>query len=155
MTITEGIFSAMDKREAETRITQLRREILEHRRLYYEEDAPSVSDFEYDMLERELASLEQLFPDLAEADSPTRTVGGRASEAFSPVAHPTPLLSLDNAFGEEEVVEWYGRLARVLEEEIPRGFVCELKLDGLSVTLRYRNGVLVQGATRGDGAVGE
>ena len=144
----------MDQREAVARVAHLRAELQRHRRLYYELSAPEISDAEYDALERELAGLEGRFPDLATPDSPTRTVGGTASVAFAPVPHPAPLLSLDNAYNEEDVAEWHQRLVRLLERE-DLEFVCELKLDGLSVALTYRDGVFVQGATRGDGQTGE
>jgi len=144
----------VERDAARRRMEILRAEIEEHRRRYYEEDAPTVSDHEYDMLERELASLEALFPGLRAADSPTSTVGGRASETFTSVPHTVPLLSLDNAFSTEEVAEWHERLLRALPGREPT-FVCEMKLDGISVALRYRNGVFVQGATRGDGRIGE
>lgn len=144
----------MDRRGAESRVALLRAELVRHRRLYYELSAPEISDAEYDALERELAELEARFPELAAADSPTRTVGGTASAAFAPVPHPAPLLSLDNAFDEEDVREWHERLVRRLGRE-DLAFVCELKLDGLSVALAYRDGAFVQGATRGDGQTGE
>jgi DNA ligase (NAD+) len=147
-----GKNESLDK--ARGRAHELRALIARHRKAYYEEDAPTASDFEYDLLERELAALEALYPELAEPESPTRTVGGRASEAFRPVTHPQPLLSLENAFGEGEVEAWCGRLERAVGRT-GLSFVCELKLDGLSVAVRYRNGLLVQGATRGDGETGE
>ncbi len=144
----------MRRDEARARIAALRAEIARHRRLYYEKDAPEISDAQYDRLERELAALERAHPDLAAPDSPTATVGGAAAGAFRPVPHPAPLLSLDNTFDEQELREWHARLVRVLGRESLE-FVCELKLDGLSVALTYRSGAFVQGATRGDGRVGE
>lgn len=144
----------MDAFAARKRVEFLRAEIGRHRRLYYENDAPEISDAEYDGLERELAELETLFPDLASADSPTLNVGGRRSEAFAPVPHPSPLLSLDNSFDEDDLREWHARLCRVLGRT-DLDFVCEIKLDGLSVALTYEGGRLVRGATRGDGSVGE
>lgn len=140
--------------EASRRAEELRALIAEHRRRYYEEDAPTLPDAEYDLLERELAALEALHPELAGSGSPTRTVGGRPSDAFRPVIHPEPLLSLENAFGEGELEEWNARLERAIGRT-GLSFVCELKLDGLSVAVRYRNGLLIQGATRGDGTTGE
>ncbi len=144
----------MNEEGARERIERLRRDLAMHRRLYYEDDAPAISDYEYDMLERELADLEAKFPDLAAAQSPTRVVGGRRSEAFAPVPHPSPMLSLENTYDEQDVRDWAARLQKVLG----RGdleFVCEIKLDGLSVALYYEDGRFVRGATRGDGVVGE
>ena len=99
---------------ARRRAQELRALIAEHRRRYYEEDSPTISDAEYDLLERELAALETLHPELASAGSPTLTVGGKPSEGFKPVAHPEPLLSLENAFGEEELEAWCARLEQTL-----------------------------------------
>ncbi len=144
----------MDKVQGERRIRELRSDIERHRRLYYELDAPEISDAEYDRLEKELADLERQFPALFRPGSPTRTLGGRVTEAFSPVRHPAPLLSLDNTYDERDIEDWFGRLARILGRD-DLEFVCELKLDGLSVALTYENGGFVQGATRGDGEVGE
>ncbi len=144
----------MDRAGAAKRIGELTAEILRHRRLYYEQSAPGISDAEYDGLEKELEDLEARFPDLALPSSPTRTVGGGLSEAFSSVPHPAPLLSLDNTYDESDLREWHARLVRVLGRE-DLEFVCELKLDGLSVALTYRDGSFVRGATRGDGQVGE
>lgn len=144
----------MEAGEAARRVATLRVEIERHRRLYYEQSDPEISDARYDSLERELARLEEAFPALTSPDSPTRTVGGSVAEAFSPVPHPAPLLSLDNAFTEGDLADWYARLCRVIERD-DLEFVCELKLDGLSVALTYRDGAFVQGATRGDGQTGE
>lgn len=144
----------MNKEEARERIERLRRDLEMHRRLYYEDDAPIISDYEYDLLEKELAGLEGEFPDLARAESPTKVVGGGRSEAFAPVPHPSPMLSLENTYDEQDVRDWAARLEKVLG----RGdleFVCEIKLDGLSVALYYEDGRFVRGATRGDGVVGE
>lgn len=144
----------MDRAEASGRIRRLTEEIRRHRRLYYEEDAPEISDREYDLLEKELRDLEALFPDLASPAGPSTSVGGRVARGFAPLRHPAPLLSLDNTYDEADLREWHERLARVLgREDLP--FVCEIKLDGLSVALHYEDGRLVRGATRGDGLVGE
>lgn len=144
----------MSRDRAAERLKALRAEVERHRRLYYEDSAPEISDYEYDQLERELAELEKAFPDLASPQSPAGTVGGRVAKGFGPVPHPTPLLSLDNTYDEDDLAEWNERLERVLGA---RGlsFTCEIKLDGLSVALTYREGRYVQGATRGDGTVGE
>jgi DNA ligase (NAD+) len=121
---------------------------------YYVLDAPEVDDATYDAWMRELRDLEARFPELVTPDSPTQRVGGRPAEGFAQVRHPVPLLSLDNAFGPEELREFDARLRRWLGDARPR-YVVELKIDGLSVALTYEDGVFVQGATRGDGTVGE
>lgn len=144
----------MNKEQAAARAETLRAEIRRHRRLYYELNAPEISDADYDRLEKELEALERQYPELASPASPTAEVGGRASEAFAPVRHPTPLLSLDNTYDESDVLDWEARLERALGR-CGLDYVCELKLDGLSVALTYEEGRFVRGATRGDGAVGE
>jgi DNA ligase (NAD+) len=146
--------------EAVRRAEQLRAEILEHDDRYYVRDEPIVTDAEYDDLVRELRELEERHPELRDEASPTQRVGGRASTTFSPVTHSSPLLSLDNAFDAAEVRAWDERLQRRLgvaegDEPVRHGYVCELKIDGVAVSLRYEGGELVQAATRGDGRVGE
>ena len=142
------------------RATALRNEILEHDERYYVDDAPTVSDADYDALVRELRELEARHPALAAEDSPIRQVSGRRAETFSPVVHSTPLLSLDNAFDEAELRAWHDRIARRLgtdgssTPDDPQ-YVCELKIDGVAISLRYEGGELVQAATRGDGRIGE
>ncbi len=137
------------------RIVELRSQIAHHNERYYAEDAPEVSDADYDLLVRELARLEVKNPELVDVDSPTQLVGtGALSAAFSPVVHREPMTSLDNAMDGEELAAWGDRVTRGLGGEVAR-FVCELKIDGLAMSLRYENGVLVQAATRGDGRVGE
>ena len=138
------------------RIAELRELISRHNRLYYEQDAPEISDFEFDALVRELRSLEEEFPLLADPDSPTRKVGGRASERFAKVTHKNVMLSLENAFSKEEIEEFYERVIRlVAEDKQSVDFVVEQKIDGLSVSVEYKNGMLIRASTRGDGAVGE
>ncbi len=136
------------------RAEELRAEILRHERLYYVEARPEITDAEFDRLMSELASIESLHPDLATADSPTRRVGGEPAQGFATVEHAIPMLSLENAYTWEEAEAWRARVVRVLGEE-PSGYVAELKIDGLSISLRYEDGVLVQAATRGDGFRGE
>jgi DNA ligase (NAD+) len=138
---------------AGTRIEDLRSQIASHDYRYYVLDRPTISDAEYDGLMRELRTLEQRFPDLVTPASPTQRVGGKASALFAPVEHPSPMLSLDNVFSTEELQTWLGRLQRAVGNHLD--FVCELKIDGLAVSLIYHNGVFVRGATRGDGRVGE
>jgi DNA ligase (NAD+) len=129
----------------------------EHRTHYYLDDAPTVSDAEYDQLMRELEELEEQLPELRTPDSPTQSVGGYASSTFEAYEHRERLLSLDNAFSFDELEAWYARLER---EDIVGGkdgaeFLCELKIDGLAISLTYENGRLTRGVTRGDGRVGE
>jgi DNA ligase (NAD+) len=136
------------------RAEELRGEILRHERLYYVEARPEITDAEFDRLMSELASIESLHPDLATADSPTRRVGGEPAQGFATVEHAIPMLSLENASSWEEAEAWRARVVRVLGEE-PSGYVAELKIDGLSISLRYEDGVLARAATRGDGFRGE
>ena len=126
-----------------------------HRRLYYQRDEPEVSDAEYDELVRELEALELDHPELVTDDSPSRTVGGEVGETFSPVTHRVPMTSLDNAMDEGELRAWGDRVAKGLGPDAVVSFVCELKIDGLAMSIRYEKGVFVQAATRGDGRVGE
>ena len=125
----------------------------EHRTRYYLDDAPTVSDAEYDQLMRELEQLEEELPELRTPDSPTQSVGGYASSTFEAYEHRERLLSLDNAFSFDEMDAWYGRLVR--EGITDAEFLCELKVDGLAISLTYENGRLTRGVTRGDGRVGE
>ena len=139
------------------RALELRAEITEHNRRYHQLDAPTVSDAEYDELVRELRAIEAAHPELVEADTPTGLVGAAPSATFAPVRHRVPMMSLDNAFSPEELAAWGERLERRLAEEPGErnGFACELKIDGVAISLRYEDGRLVQGATRGDGQTGE
>ena len=145
---------ALNKKGAAQRIAQLRREIEEHNRRYYEEAAPTISDREYDQLYRELVDLEKQFPDLAKGESPTQRVGGKPLKAFGQITHRAPMLSLDNTYSEEEVTDFYRRLERLLpNKKIP--VVIEPKVDGVAVSLLYEKGKLQYAATRGDGTVGD
>jgi DNA ligase (NAD+) len=143
--------------EARLRHEQLRSEIERHRRLYYVDNAPEISDAEYDALEAELRQLEERHPDLRSPFSPVETVGGAPGPGLAAVRHRVPMLSLENAYTAEEAREWENRLRRVLElgDDAPLSLVAELKIDGLSVSLIYEDGELKQGLTRGDGRVGE
>jgi DNA ligase (NAD+) len=143
--------SEFDK--ARQRVAKLIEEIDEHQRRYYELDAPTVSDAEYDALLRELMALETEFPELRSLDSPTQRVGGTASTLFAPVQHEVRMLSLDNAFSEDELTGWAERVER--DAGGPVSYLCELKIDGLAINLTYRDGRLVRAATRGDGRTGE
>lgn len=141
---------------AAERAQQLRHELDAHNRRYYVEDAPSIPDAEYDRLFQELQALEAAHPALLTADSPTQRVGGKALEAFGQIEHQLPMLSLGNAFTEAELLDFERRVQDGLEPPVAALlFCCEPKLDGLAVSLRYEHGLLVYGATRGDGAVGE
>jgi DNA ligase (NAD+) len=137
------------------RLEGLRRELRFHNYRYYVLDSPVVSDAEYDRLLRELQRLEAQFPELVTADSPTQRVGAVPAEEFARVDHPAPILSLDNAFGADEARAWLERISKLLSPGTGLGYVVEPKIDGLTVVLHYRNGVFAQGATRGNGAVGE
>lgn len=144
----------MDLEQARLRAEQLRKEIRHHNHLYYVLDQPELSDAEYDALYRELLRLEEQFPELVSPDSPTRRVGGQPLKAFGQVRHRIPLLSLDNAFNAEELRAFDGRVRQNLGGE-KMEYMVEAKIDGLAVALTYEQGRLVQGATRGDGEVGE
>ncbi len=144
----------LDRAFAGSRIAELRRLIEKHRRLYYEDNTPEISDHEYDLLEKELRELESLYPEMKTGASPTDVVGGSVSKGFAPVAHPVPLLSLENAFDENELREWIVRVRKFTGTEV-FSMVGELKFDGLSLALFYERGKLVKAATRGDGFVGE
>lgn len=139
------------------RIDWLRREIARHNTLYYIHDAPHISDAEYDVLLQELIALEAENPDLVTDDSPTQRVGAPLSGGFSEVTHGRPMLSLSNAFSAAELVEFDARVKRFLEQDQADEiqYCCELKLDGLAVSLTYAKGVLARAATRGDGSTGE
>ncbi|MCU1423541.1 MAG: ligA [Microbacteriaceae bacterium] len=133
---------------------ELTTRILELRDAYYERDEVLVSDAEYDLMIRRLEELERLFPELQSQDSPTQTVGGRAETSlFAPVRHAERMLSLDNVFSIEEFEEWAAKVERNSGRRV--NYLCELKIDGLAINLRYENGVLTTAATRGDGVVGE
>ncbi len=144
----------ISKEEAKKRIEWLRKEIRRHDYLYYVLNKPEISDAEYDKLMRELQELEEMYPDLITPDSPTQRVGAPPAKEFKTVTHLKPMLSLDNAFKEEEMRKFDERIRRELGKE-KISYVAEPKLDGLSVELVYENGVFVRGSTRGDGINGE
>ena len=138
-------------------VEALRVEITEHNRAYHELDAPTIPDSEYDALVRQLRELEAEWPTLDRADSPTHAVGAPPSTTFAPVTHAAPMMSLDNAMDTDELVAWSARIERALSDAGVGGptYVCELKFDGLAISVRYEQGRYVQAATRGDGRVGE
>ena len=137
------------------RVAELRVTLDHHARAYYELDDPEIPDAEWDRLYLELVALEQAYPALVTPDSITQRVGGGANTAFAPVTHTVPMMSLHNAFDLDELRSWNDRVVRRLEDRAVPQFAVELKFDGLAISLRYENGRLVQGATRGDGRVGE
>ncbi|MDR2180600.1 MAG: NAD-dependent DNA ligase LigA [Synergistaceae bacterium] len=146
--------------DTESRMAELYEQLLHHGRLYYEEDAPVILDGEYDALLRELRELEQAHPQWARPDSPTKRVGGVVQEKFTKVEHERPMLSLDNVFDTGELRAFFDRLETAVGGDKGAlrekgALVCEMKIDGLAVSLIYEDGVFVRGATRGDGRVGE
>src|SRR5258708_3180566 len=147
----------LTERQAKAELKRLAAEIGVHDRRYYQEDAPTVSDAAYDALRRRNEEIEARFPELVRADSPSRRVGAQPSQKFAKVRHVVPMLSLGNAFADEEVTEFVERIRRFLRlpghETV--AFTAEPKIDGLSCTLRYEGGRLIRGAARGDGAEGE
>lgn len=143
----------MDKHEAEQQIHELREKLNKYNYEYYVLDQPSVPDAEYDRLMQQLIQLEEQFPELITPNSPSQRVGGEPLDAFQKVEHAVPMLSLSNAFNEQDLRDFDRRIRERIGNDF--SYVCELKIDGLAVSLTYENGVFVQGATRGDGTVGE
>ena len=144
----------MSNNYARDRIKELRTEIDHHNHLYFVENSPAISDSEYDLLMRELITLESEYPGLVTPQSPTQRVGGKLLDGFEEVAHELPMLSLGNAFNSNEMRAWHNRISGILESN-DFDMSCELKYDGLAVSLLYEKGVFVRGATRGDGTTGE
>ena len=144
----------MSNNYARDRIKELRTEIDHHNHLYFVENSPAISDSEYDLLMRELITLESEYPGLVTPQSPTQRVGGKLLDGFEEVAHELPMLSLGNAFNSTEMRAWHNRISGILESN-DFDMSCELKFDGLAVSLLYEKGIFVRGATRGDGTTGE
>ena len=142
----------MDIENARQKAENLREQIIYHNDRYYNQDSPEISDYEYDMLLKELEEIESEFPELITPDSPTQKVGGQAGEKFSPVEHTVPMESLHDSFSHDEIKDF---AKRVNENAGNAVYVVEPKIDGLSVSAEYKNGVFVRGSTRGDGKVGE
>lgn len=143
----------MEKSVAKEEIARLSAELNRHNHLYYVENAPEISDYEFDMLLEQLQGLEEQFPEFALDNSPTKRVGGDITKKFESVTHRYPMLSLSNTYSEEEIEEWVVRLKKLAEGELE--YVCELKYDGVAIGIQYVNGKLTQAVTRGDGTKGE
>src|SRR5579863_7527472 len=144
----------VENKIAEKKIEALREKIRHHEYLYYVLDNPEISDLDFDKLMRQLKDLEAEHPALLAPDSPTQRVGGKPREGFVKVRHSSPMLSLDNTYNEEELRDWERRVHELTgRQEVD--YVCELKLDGMSLALIYEDGRLMRGITRGDGSVGE
>ena len=144
----------LNRTEARKETEKLRAEIERHNRLYYVEAAPEISDRDYDALLKQLEALEKQFPELATPDSPTRRVGGEPLKGFENVRHTVPMISLANTYNKEELVEFDGRVKKLLKET-PYSYVLEPKIDGVAISLRYEDGLLVRAVTRGDGTTGD
>lgn len=144
----------MDKSSAQSKVEKLRQKINHHNYLYYSQDNPKISDSEYDKLFKELKELEEKYPDLITDDSPTQRVGAAPLKSFTTVTHKVPLISLDNAFSEKELRDFDERVRKGLNQDKIE-YVCEMKMDGLAISLEYKNGKFIRGSTRGDGKQGE
>lgn len=155
--MSEKPVDQLSESEARAELDRLTAALRHHDALYFRHDAPEISDAEYDALKRRALEIEDRFPDLTTAESPSQTVGAAVAAQFAPVRHGVPMLSLDNAFAPEEVTDFVARIRRFLKLPADESvaFVAEPKIDGLSASLRYEDGVLVTGATRGDGRTGE
>ena len=140
--------------DIKTYIRELREKIKYHSDLYYNQDAPEISDYEFDKLTQELKNLELLNPDLVEKDSPTQMVIGEVKEGFSEVVHDVPMLSLQDVFDKDAIYEFTNKISEFFNNS-KLGYTVETKIDGLSVSLEYKKGVLVRGSTRGNGRIGE
>src|SRR4051812_30267541 len=144
----------MTANEAKQRITELRKQVAHHDELYYRQAKPEVSDFDYDRLKRELADLEEKFPQFATKESPTTKVGDDRLEGFTTYRHRQPMQSLDNTYSEEEYRAFHQRLVKQLERE-SLSYVVEPKIDGLAVSVTYEHGKLTRAVTRGNGEEGD
>src|SRR3954468_24263210 len=147
----------LTQKQAKAEHARLHAELTEHDKRYYQNDAPTITDAEYDALRTRYGEIEQRFPDLRTLESLTLKVGTAPTGRFAKIRHAVPMLSLDNAFSDEDVTRFVERIRRFLKlsAEEPIAFSAEPKIDGLSISLRYEDGKLVNAATRGDGAVGE
>jgi DNA ligase (NAD+) len=154
---TAADVTQLTKAQAKVELKRLALEIESHDKYYYQDDAPKISDADYDALRQRVNAIEARFPELVTSDSPSQKVGAQPSGRFAKVRHAVPMLSLDNAFAEADVVDFVARIRRFLKlgDDDKIAFTAEPKIDGLSMSLRYEGGELVTAATRGDGAVGE
>ncbi len=143
----------MNKDQALDRINFLSEEIEKHNHLYYVVNQPEISDYDFDMLLKELELLEAQFPEFASEHSPTKRVGGDITRKFETVVHHFPMLSLSNTYSEEEIQDWENRIKKSIDDKVE--YVCELKYDGVAIGIRYQNGLLTRAVTRGDGTKGE
>lgn len=143
----------MNAIQAKAEIEQLMKVLNHHNHLYYVQNSPEISDYDFDQLLKSLEKLEKEFPEFTSANSPTKRVGGDLTKKFQAVAHRYPMLSLSNTYSEEEIMEWENRIKKSINEEIE--YVCELKYDGVAIGIRYENGQLTAAVTRGDGEKGE
>jgi DNA ligase (NAD+) len=143
----------MNETQAQQEISRLTEQINHHNHLYYVDSNPEISDYDFDVLLKQLQDLEATFPQFASPNSPTKRVGGDITKKFESVAHRFPMLSLSNTYSEEEIVDWENRIKKLIEGTIE--FVCELKYDGVAIGIRYENGQLTRAVTRGDGEKGE
>ncbi|NQV80907.1 MAG: NAD-dependent DNA ligase LigA, partial [Alphaproteobacteria bacterium] len=148
---------ALDEKQAKAELKRLAAEISQHDRLYHQEDRPTLSDAAYDALRVRNAAIEVRFPALVRPDSPSARIGAAPAAQFEKVVHARPMLSLNNAFADEDISDFAERVRRFLslDEDAELAIVAEPKIDGLSASIRYEKGVLVQAATRGDGTEGE
>ncbi|TIU89440.1 MAG: NAD-dependent DNA ligase LigA, partial [Mesorhizobium sp.] len=155
--MAEKSVDSLSESEAASELKRLAAEIAEHDRRYHTEDAPLITDAEYDALTQRNLAIEQRFPALVLEDSPSRRVGAPPAEGFAKVRHAVPMLSLAKAYTDQDVTDFIERGRRFFNRDkgLDIAFTAEPKIDGLSASLRYEGGVFVQGATRGDGAVGE
>src|SRR5687767_5553620 len=144
----------MTPQQAQKEIEELSKTISHHNELYYQKSRSEISDQEFDALLAKLASLEEQFPQFRQPDSPTQRVGGTITKSFATVFHKYPMLSLGNTYSEEELIDFDARVAKGLDGD-PYEYFCELKFDGVSISLIYENGVLTKGVTRGDGVRGD
>ena len=143
----------MDKEQVKTELFELNQKLNQWAKEYYEKDTPTVEDAEYDQVYRQLVTLEEAHPELVSSDSITQRIGGEVSTGFTKVQHQIPMMSLGNAFNKEDLINFDKRIKKLTD--IPLEYMVELKIDGLAINLRYENGKFMQGATRGDGTIGE
>lgn len=145
----------MDKKQARERVEKLKKEIWKHNYAYHVSDAPEISDAAFDSLKNELKELEYKFPEFITSDSPTQRVSGKPLDKFQKIHHEIPMLSFNDAFNKQEMLDWQNRNEKIVKNYDKNGYYCELKIDGLAVELIYEDGIFKTGATRGDGIIGE